>query len=258
MVRFMIFCLFHAKSVPKFVKRGNAHSLYRTEKSNSSKQPLPQFTKLTGSTSRIYIWSLILRKISFGKCCTIINTAGCSRKPKNSSLIPVDLGMMCWFSSGPLLLLLRSRRLIRQGSCGMDACEHEYESMSRHGRKVPVSFYHQFTRDACAFSDRFADGRIISVLEGGYSDRALISGTMAHISGLVTAHNHNMDDKVNRTWWDVDNLAKVSPICRHVDHVTNCITSLDSWKRRLNSVKAPGVENLCRTRKPQKSGCSVQ
>ncbi|KAF8349605.1 Arginase/deacetylase [Amanita rubescens] len=94
-------------------------------------------------------------------------------------------------------------------SCGMDACEHEYESMSRHGRKVPVSFYHQFTRDACAFSDQFADGRIISVLEGGYSDRALISGTMAHISGLVTAHNHNMDDKVNRTWWDVDNLAKL-------------------------------------------------
>jgi histone deacetylase HOS3 len=102
----------------------------------------------------------------------------------------------------------------------MDACEHEYESMSRHGRKVPVSFYHQFTRDACAFSDRFAGGRIISVLEGGYSDRALISGTMAHISGLVSAYNDNIDDKVDRTWWDVDNLAKVSlnsPLC-HAHH----------------------------------------
>ena len=137
----------------------------------------------------------------------------------------------------------------------MDACEHEYESMSRHGRKVPVSFYHQFTRDACAFSDRFANGRIISVLEGGYSDRALISGTMAHISGLVSAHNHNMDDKVDRTWWDVDNLAKVS---HHVDHDTDCITSLDSWKRQLNSVKVLGVENLSRTRKRQKSGCSAR
>lgn len=94
----------------------------------------------------------------------------------------------------------------------MDACEHEYESMSRHGRRVPVSFYHQFTRDACAFSDRFARGRLISVLEGGYRDRALISATMAHISGLVTAHNREMDDKVDRMWWDLDNLAKVS--CR--------------------------------------------
>ncbi len=140
----------------------------------------------------------------------------------------------------------------------MDACEHEYESMSRHGRKVPVSFYHQFTRDACTFSDRFANGRIISVLEGGYSDLALISGTMAHISGLATAHNRDMDDKVDRTWWDVDNLVKVSPIRRHVDHVTNCIASLDSWKRRLSSVKVLGVENLSRARKQRKSGCSAR
>ncbi|KIL66821.1 hypothetical protein M378DRAFT_160323 [Amanita muscaria Koide BX008] len=91
-------------------------------------------------------------------------------------------------------------------SCGMDACEHEYESMSRHGRKVPVGFYYQFTRDACALSNKYAGGRIISVLEGGYSDRALISGTMAHISALVTAHNHPIDDTVDRNWWNVDNL----------------------------------------------------
>ncbi|KAF8625944.1 hypothetical protein AX17_006670 [Amanita inopinata Kibby_2008] len=94
-------------------------------------------------------------------------------------------------------------------SCGMDACEHEYESMSRHGRKVPVSFYHQFTRDACCFSDRFARGRLVSVLEGGYSDRALISGTMAHISGLITAHRDTLDEKVDREWWDVENLTKL-------------------------------------------------
>lgn len=102
----------------------------------------------------------------------------------------------------------------------MDACEHEYESMSRHGRKVPASFYHQFTRDACAFSDQFAGGRIISVLEGGYSDRALISGTMAHISGLVSAYNNNIDDKVDRTWWDVHNLEKVCLIHFNVIRIT--------------------------------------
>lgn len=40
--------------------------------------------------------------------------------------------------------------------------------MSRHGRTVPVEFYHRFTRDACALADRIAGGRIISVLEGTY------------------------------------------------------------------------------------------
>ena len=120
----------------------------------------------------------------------------------------------------------------------MDACEHEYESMSRHGRKVPVSFYHQFTRDACAFSDRFAGGRIVSVLEGGYSDRALISGTMAHISGLVSAYNGNIDDKVDRTWWDVDNLEKVSLTHFHDIHITNRITR--QLEKATKQRKGPG------------------
>ena len=38
--------------------------------------------------------------------------------------------------------------------------------MQRHKRNVPTSFYYQFARDACAFADRYADGRLISVLEG--------------------------------------------------------------------------------------------
>ena len=60
--------------------------------------------------------------------------------------------------------------------------------MSRHGRKVPTRFYHQFARDATTFADQFANGRLVSVLEGGYSDRALISGGMAHFLGLATPH----------------------------------------------------------------------
>lgn len=87
----------------------------------------------------------------------------------------------------------------------MDACEHEYESMSRHNRKVPVSFYYQFARDACSFSDKYAKGRLVSVLEGGYSDRALISGAMAHLSGLVDVPNGAVDHE----WWSVENLTKV-------------------------------------------------
>ncbi|KAI0696429.1 histone deacetylase domain-containing protein [Cytidiella melzeri] len=84
-------------------------------------------------------------------------------------------------------------------SCGFDACEHEYESMSRHGRKVPVGFYHRFARDAQAFADKFANGRLISVLEGGYSDKALTSGVMAHVSGLAGL-------PYTPEWWSEDNL----------------------------------------------------
>ncbi|KAF8962998.1 histone deacetylase complex protein [Flammula alnicola] len=91
-------------------------------------------------------------------------------------------------------------------SCGMDACEHEYESMSRHNRKVPTSFYHRFARDACALSDEYAKGRLVSVLEGGYSDRALTSGAMAHLSGLVDVPR---ETRVNEEWWSVENLVKL-------------------------------------------------
>ncbi|KAJ7876377.1 histone deacetylase domain-containing protein [Mycena olivaceomarginata] len=84
-------------------------------------------------------------------------------------------------------------------SCGMDASEHETPSMSRHNRRVPTSFFYRFARDACRLSDRYADGKLVSVLEGGYSDRALISGSMAHLSGLV-------DCSVDEEWWNAENL----------------------------------------------------
>lgn len=70
-------------------------------------------------------------------------------------------------------------------SCGFDASEHEYPSMSRHGRHVPASFYYRFAKDVRALADKHARGRVVSVLEGGYSDRALIAGGMAWLTGLV-------------------------------------------------------------------------
>lgn len=76
--------------------------------------------------------------------------------------------------------------------------------MSRHGRKVPTSFYHRFAQDACAFADQYAQGRLISVLEGGYSDHALMGGAMAHLSGLFGPHA-TYDDN----WWSLENLIKV-------------------------------------------------
>ncbi|KAF4562594.1 Histone deacetylase HD type 1 [Pleurotus pulmonarius] len=89
-------------------------------------------------------------------------------------------------------------------SCGFDACEHEYSSMSRHNRKVPTSFYYQFARDAMEFSGQYARGRAISVLEGGYSDRALTSGTLAHLCGLVGGTT-----TIDQLWWKTEHLEEL-------------------------------------------------
>ena len=79
--------------------------------------------------------------------------------------------------------------------------------MSRHNHKVPTSFFYRFARDVCAFADEHAQGRVVSVLEGGYSDRALTSGAMAHLCGLVDIEMPGSE--VDESWWSVDNLIKV-------------------------------------------------
>lgn len=92
-------------------------------------------------------------------------------------------------------------------SCGFDASELEYESMSRHGRKVPVGFYYRFAKDARRFAKRHGNGRVVSILEGGYSDRALIAGGMAHLVGLV--EDLKGVDSGPETWWSEKNLGQV-------------------------------------------------
>lgn len=72
-------------------------------------------------------------------------------------------------------------------SAGFDASEHEHKMMQRHDVCVPTEFYARFTRDTIALAQEeglAVEGRVISVLEGGYSDKALISGVLSHISGL--------------------------------------------------------------------------
>ncbi|KIW06121.1 uncharacterized protein PV09_03288 [Verruconis gallopava] len=72
-------------------------------------------------------------------------------------------------------------------SAGFDASEHEGAGMQRHSVNVPTEFYARFTHDIVALAQEEGtgvDGRVISVLEGGYSDKALISGVLSHISGL--------------------------------------------------------------------------
>ena len=57
-------------------------------------------------------------------------------------------------------------------SCGFGASTFESDGVAGTCR-VPPSFFYRFTRDACALADTYAEGRLVSVLEGGYSDRAI-------------------------------------------------------------------------------------
>ncbi|BGP36490.1 histone deacetylase [Rhodotorula kratochvilovae] len=96
-------------------------------------------------------------------------------------------------------------------SAGFDASEHESAGMSRHKRNVPTSFYCRFARDAVAFAAKHAGGKILAVLEGGYSDRALASGTAAFLSGLVAPDagaGEEMDE-----WWTEPQLKKLEKAC---------------------------------------------
>ena len=77
-------------------------------------------------------------------------------------------------------------------SAGFDASEWESPGMQRHQVNVPTDFYARFTRDVVEMSEEEGlgvNGRVISVLEGGYSDRALMSGVLSHLSGLTTIVN---------------------------------------------------------------------
>ena len=81
-------------------------------------------------------------------------------------------------------------------SAGFDASEWESPGMQRHQVNVPTTFYARLTRDVVAIAGEEGlgvDGRVISVLEGGYSDRALMSGVLSHISGLT---DQQMSDKL--------------------------------------------------------------
>lgn len=73
-------------------------------------------------------------------------------------------------------------------SAGFDASEWESLGMQRHAVNVPTQFYARIAEDVtrlAAEEGLYTAGRVISVLEGGYSDRALCSGVLSHLSGLV-------------------------------------------------------------------------
>ncbi|KAI9370629.1 histone deacetylase domain-containing protein [Aspergillus egyptiacus] len=72
-------------------------------------------------------------------------------------------------------------------SAGFDASEWEGAGMQRHQVNVPTEFYARFTADVVRMAEEEGlgvDGRVVSVLEGGYSNRALTTGVLSHLSGL--------------------------------------------------------------------------
>ncbi|EKV15974.1 Histone deacetylase HosB [Penicillium digitatum] len=94
-------------------------------------------------------------------------------------------------------------------SAGFDASEWEGDGMQRHGVNVPTEFYARFTADIIRMSQEEGlgvEGRVISVLEGGYSDRALSSGVLSHLSGL------SEKSAVKSEWWSPDNLSELDAI----------------------------------------------
>ena len=93
-------------------------------------------------------------------------------------------------------------------SAGFDASEWESPGMQRHQVNVPTDFYARLSSDVVAIAEEAglgADGRVISVLEGGYSDRALISGVASHISGLNVVNSlYNRPTSNNGLGQDMD------------------------------------------------------
>ena len=69
-------------------------------------------------------------------------------------------------------------------SAGFDASEFEQTSMQRHSVNVHTSFYTTFTKDALKLAQMHCHGKVLSLMEGGYSDKAICSGVFAHLIGL--------------------------------------------------------------------------
>lgn len=87
-------------------------------------------------------------------------------------------------------------------SAGFDASEYENPQMQRHSVNVPTSFYAKFTEDVVKLAEIHSKGKVLSFLEGGYSDGALISGIFSHLIGLTNFKKDKPKDISlwNETW----------------------------------------------------------
>lgn len=95
--------------------------------------------------------------------------------------------------------------------------------MQRHEKNVPTSFYRTFTQDSIKLADEFCEGKIVGVLEGGYSDRALSSGIMSLLDGFCEAGElegkdsvkaEGLDEVENRKEFSNENLLVMEKFCK--------------------------------------------
>lgn len=81
--------------------------------------------------------------------------------------------------------------------------------MQRHDRRVPTSFFSRYTKDIVDFANQHTEGKVVSVLEGGYSDKALTSAAMGHVIGLL-------GQRGEAEWWSEGELINVSQFLSNV------------------------------------------
>jgi len=135
-----------------------------------------------------------------------------TKAEEEETLVLVSTGTSFPAYCSTLVFSVLSRKAVMNRT-GFDASPHEYESMSRHGLNVPTSFYSLFSNRIKEFSDEFAQGRLLFVLEGGYSDKALVSGSMGILEGLLDGTNREMGD-------DDETFEKIVKACGLGEKVT--------------------------------------
>ena len=156
-------------------------------------------------------------------------------------------------------------------SAGFDASEWETADMQRHKINVPTGFYAQFTKDIVCLANEAGlgtDGRIVSVLEGGYSDRALISGVFSHLAGMsgrsdVRDIEHNVQtfedcfpadmqsSSYDSNWWNETLLDELDEKLRSVKKVfpkaRNTSESTFFAPTQSSTAKAVDPTKVCRS-----------
>ena len=102
-------------------------------------------------------------------------------------------------------------------SAGFDASEYENPQMKRHGVGVPTSFYATFTKDVVKLARIHSGGKVISFLEGGYSDGALVSGVFSHLIGLTNIQEDDDGPSLwNKTWGTDGVIKEICKGCKRV------------------------------------------
>ncbi|KAK9244422.1 histone deacetylase domain-containing protein [Lipomyces tetrasporus] len=136
-------------------------------------------------------------------------------------------------------------------SAGFDGSEFEDKGMQRHGVHVPTSFYSRFSHDAVALANTFCDGRVISLLEGGYSDAAISSGVMSHLLGL---QGHEWTDEYATS----DVVRQLEKGCKPRWAAPKTVQANDNWiVRAIKLGRSFGPANVFATSSPPSSATST-